>query len=204
MFARRTKRVQLNTPALLTTAEDSFLGSAVDLGPRGVAVVTRGRLLQRGVAVAVLLDPATTSEDLPELRGTVVSVASNGLGYRYGIRLDVMPAGVRASLERITDAVVTTASERWYQSALAHLAAGRLPAAREDAIQALKASSHPHHRALVHRVNAEEALQAGKTAIAAREIAAARVFQPTDPELAAMANRVTSAAPRSLVSRLFG
>ncbi|MCC6648175.1 MAG: PilZ domain-containing protein [Polyangiaceae bacterium] len=133
---------------------------------------------------------------------------------RLGALLDellaeVAPVSARAARGELDDVPVRLAAteegrEALFQAARARLAGGDLVGAREAAAWTLRTDPHnPAYRALVHRINAEEALAKGALEPAQRELARARGLLPADPELEALASRLSTTPTKGLLGRLF-
>ena len=122
---------------------------------------------------------------------------------------EVAPVSARAARGEVTDVPIRLAETRegreaLFQAARARMASGDYGAARESAAWALRTDSrNPEYRALVHRINAEEALAKGSLDAAQRELGLARGHLPDDVEIKALADRIASTPTKGLLSRLF-
>ncbi len=122
---------------------------------------------------------------------------------------EVAPVSARAARGEVTDVPIRLATteegrEALFQASRARLASGDFATAREAAAWALRNDSrNPEYRALVHRINAEEALAKGALDAAQREIAHARAQLPDDAEVKALADRATTTPTKGLFGKLF-
>lgn len=212
-----------------------LVGDVVDLSVRGAAIVVDAPVPLK-TAVVLLLDPAGLPERsgaLPTLNGSIVSARRTPDGkQRLGVRFGKLSEPTTAVLASVCEALLSDAQtpridgdrisasgeglrlggtpegrERLFQLAVERLGRGEYTAAREAAIYAMKGeTTNAPYRALVHRVNAEEALAAGTNDKARREIAQASTLAPEDEEIKALKARIEAPPPekKGLWSRLTG
>ena len=215
-FVRKHPRVPLHCAAMLTPRGGvAIVGDVTDLSARGAAVVVASSVTPKAT-LALLLDPEGLPElarALPSFQGHVVSSRRTPEGqFRLGVRFQPLSPATTLRLGALLDALVSEAMtpridgerisddgsglrmggspegrERLFQLAVERLSRGEHALAREAAIFALKGDTmNVHYRALVHRVNAEEAVAAGTPEKAKREVTIAASLLPDDEDLKAL------------------
>lgn len=184
----------------------------VMLDPEGLPILGRDQAPPPLPAVVVTKrDQAGTKSARLGLRFADLPAASAA---RLGAMLDdmlaeVAPVSARATRGEVDDVPIRLAAteegrEALFQAARARLTTGDFPGARESAAWALRNDSrNPEYRALVHRINAEEALAKGSLDAAQRELGHARTHLPDDAEVKALSDRIASTPTKGLFGRLF-
>jgi hypothetical protein len=219
---------------LTPRGSSATVGDVVDLSVRGAAVLVDVPVPVK-TGVTLLLDPSGLPErtgPLPLLNGTVISVRRAPDGReRLGVRFAKLSGSNAATVASVCEALLVDSQtpridgdrisrsgeglrlggtpegrERLFQLAVERLGRAEYALAREAAIYAMKGeSTNPSYRALVHRVNAEEALAAGTPDKARREIAQASTLLPDDEEIKALKARIEAPPEKKgLWSRLTG
>lgn len=225
-YLRRHPRSAFECPLILDIPPHPGVpGEACDLGVSGIGLIVSTRV-PKGSQVSILLDPDVAPDplaDLTRLVGTVAYARSEGYTpngmqlFRIGIRFFQLSEQTRTRIHQVVSDLVTRRSagepdralslkadgrELLYQTAFEHLDRRRFVLARDLAILALRGDPHNvHFRALVHRVNAEEALAQGRADAARREAACALRLLPDEPDIEDLATRC-DAHPKEEVGAL--
>lgn len=213
---------------------ESFLADLVDISAGGAGIEVPSAL-EVGAKVSLLVDadavPDPADEGgLPSLPGRITSVkrltgSARGRTHRLGIAFFPLPDPVENRILGFIasgtgshaatpppHALATTPRGRVVLAhiAMLHIDADRLIEALEMAELGLRYEPHNRTlRALVYRVHALRAVEAGAQEMARNEIAKALALEPDDRHLLALAARIspggTRPAPgRGLLSKLFG
>ena len=214
----------------------AVVGDVIDLSARGSALLVRSSIAAKAPVSLLLDPEGLPelARALPSFTGNVVSTRRTPDGhYRIGVRFHPISPATALRLGALLDALVSEAMtpriddgdrisddgsglrmggtpegrERLFQLAVERLGRGEHALAREAAIFALKGDTmNVHYRALVHRINAEEAIAAGTPAKAKREVTIASSLLPDDDDLKALQAVVDSdaRAARGFFAKLIG
>jgi hypothetical protein len=221
VFARRYARIALDRPATLrVVGSPAHLGRMLDLSLGGASITLPTRLDPETFAVLEILDEQA-SAGASSARCVVRSVEmvrdpAGGRSFRHGVSFLSASGELHALVEvQATPAPQTlgpehalqpTGRELLFQASLEQLALRQFRVARRLALQALKGDPrNANYLALVHRVNAEEALAAGRTEEARTEGDRALARLPGDRELQRLAQEIRRArlTPLARLAQLF-
>ncbi len=214
---------------------ESFLADLVDISAGGAGVEVPS-VLEVGAKVSLLVDAEAVPDPadeggLPSLPGRVTSVkrltgSTRGRTHRIGIAFFPLPDPIENRILGFIaagtgshaatpppHALATTPRGRVVLAhiAMLHIDSDRLVEALEMAELGLRYEPHNRTlRALVYRIHALRAVEAGAQEMARNEIAKALQLEPDDRHLLALAARIDPAATRPLgggrrlLSKLFG
>jgi hypothetical protein len=219
-FARRVRRVTASGPIQVGSSNGTQLaGDLVDLSTLGVGFRARARM---SVGDRVTMSFRAGNQEVQSVSGHVVTSRQEGGHWRIGAEFGALGMELRARVEGCVAALAIRSGrppsltrgtmsqlvrpglresgpgrEILYQAAREHLVDGNFEAARTVAGWA--ASRDPGNRqyeALLHRIDAEEALARGDREAAASAVARAATLSPRDDEIGALAAMLLGGRPK--------